>query len=297
MNILITGVSGYLGSQLANNLAYHHTIAGTVRTSSDTGRISDQNCIHLINIDSNDWQTEVNDFSPDVVINTAALYGRKGESLTALLSANVSFPLAILECLSVNRTFAFINCGTSLPAEVSAYALTKYQFAQIARLECACRGVKFINARLEHFFGPNDDDTKFTSYVLNQCIAGNDLNLTEGTQYRDFIYIEDLISAFCVIIENLDSFGNGDDLDIGSGKAILIRDFVSTVHQVTQSRSRLVFGALPVRNNEPMYSCANTERLASLGWRPATNLRDAICAIADSKIRDHHSQSRAKLCP
>ncbi|WP_162007197.1 NAD-dependent epimerase/dehydratase family protein, partial [Yersinia pestis] len=67
-------------------------------------------------------------FSPDVVINTAALYGRKGELLSELVDANIQFPLRILEMLVSTGKGLFFQCGTSLPADVSQYALTKNQF-------------------------------------------------------------------------------------------------------------------------------------------------------------------------
>ncbi|WP_038930635.1 NAD-dependent epimerase/dehydratase family protein, partial [Yersinia pestis] len=50
MKILITGVSGYLGSQLANALMLEHEVVGTVRAGSVCNRITDIGNVNLINV-------------------------------------------------------------------------------------------------------------------------------------------------------------------------------------------------------------------------------------------------------
>ncbi|OKP01938.1 NAD-dependent epimerase/dehydratase family protein [Xenorhabdus eapokensis] len=276
MRILITGISGYLGSQLANTLISEHEVAGTIRKNSSLIRLSCVGSIQFINLDDEKWCDNIQSFSPDIIINTAALYGRKNESLQDIINANITFPITLLECLGKEKTYTFINCGTSLPTEVSAYALTKNQFVDLAKYLTSTGLCKFIDARLEHFFGPFDDITKFTTYVFHQCIHNLPLKLTAGTQLRDFIYIKDLVGAFQVLISNYDKINNGQRLDIGSGSAIPIRTFVETVATITHSNSIIEFGALPVRDNEIMFSCANITLLKRLGWFSNYSLTDGI---------------------
>ncbi|MBM0415977.1 NAD-dependent epimerase/dehydratase family protein [Aeromonas veronii] len=274
MKILITGLSGFLGSQLANALITEYDIAGAIRSSSKLDRINCKSEITFINIEDEKWIEDVNKFNPKVVINTAALYGRKNESLSELIDANIVFPQKIIECMGEDTVF--INCGTSLPSSVSLYAKTKNQFVELAKEYCKSNRIKFVNLRLEHFFGANDDSTKFTSYVIHQCLANRPLNLTEGTQKRDFIYIEDVISALKYIINSLSHLNSFENIDIGSGCAITIRDFVECVASVTASTSIIEFGAVPMRENELMYSCADTHRIKSLGWCLHFPLANAI---------------------
>ena len=64
--------------------------------------------------------------------------------------------------------------------------------------------IKFINARLFHLYGPSDKPTKFVNSII-QSLKNNlpTIDLTSGTQRRDFIYIDDAIEAFLLIILNL----------------------------------------------------------------------------------------------
>ncbi|HDL8467341.1 TPA: NAD(P)-dependent oxidoreductase [Yersinia enterocolitica] len=276
MKILITGISGYLGSQLANALIQEHDVTGTVRSGSVCGRISDVRDINFINVSDSNWLDKIVSLSPDVVINTAALYGRKGELLSELVNANIQFPLRILEALVSTGKCLFLQCGTSLPANVSQYSLTKSQFSILAKEYCSKSSCKFIDLKLEHFFGPFDDLTKFTTYVINSCRNHSDLRLTDGLQRRDFIYIDDLLNAFNILILKSESLRAGEDISIGSGYAVTIKEFVETIAKITNYQGNLLFGAIPTRENELMYSCASLERIQELGWKPLFTLNSAI---------------------
>lgn len=281
MKILITGIGGYLGSQLANALITEHEIAGTVRSGSKLERIDSQDRISFIDVNKSDWAQQVKQFKPDVVINTAALYGRKGELLSDLIIANIVFPQQILEC--IEQDTLFINCGTSLPASVSLYAMTKNQFVDVAKEYCTSHGIQLVNLRLEHFFGATDDPTKFTTYVIHQCLANKPLRLTAGIQQRDFIYIVDLISAFKCLLDSLNQLNRFENIDIGSGSAIKVRDFVELVASVTASSSVIEFGAVPMRDNELMYSCADTHRIEALGWGLKYTLQNAVADMTNKE--------------
>lgn len=274
MRVLITGISGYLGSQLANALNTEHELVGTIRSGSRLDRVKNADKINFIYIDEENWSEKIKSFQPEIVINTMALYGRKDEHLSDLINANVFLPIKILESIETKTTF--INCGTSLPASVSSYAHTKNQFIELAKEYCKQAHIKFVNLRLEHFFGAGDDLTKFTSYVIQQCLVSQPLKLTAGTQERDFIYIEDLISAFKCIIHSLDKLEFFENIDVGSGKAIKIRDFVESTASIIESKSEIIFGAVPMRDNELMHSCADVRRLHALGWKLNYSLHDAI---------------------
>lgn len=154
--------------------------------------------------------------------------------------------------------------------------MTKNQFVDLAKEYCKSHGIKFVNLRLEHFFGANDDPSKFTTYVIEQCVANLPLRLTEGTQERDFIYIEDLITAFKCIINSFPKLDSFEEIEIGSGSAIKIREFVEMVVSVTESKSEIEFGVVVMRESELKYSCANLDRIKKIGWKPRFSLRKAI---------------------
>jgi nucleoside-diphosphate-sugar epimerase len=177
--------------------------------------------------------------------------------------------------MRLNKPVTFINTGTVLDADVSFYALTKQQFSHCGRFlaaQCPCQ-LRFINVLLQHMYGSGDSQTKFTTRVLRACYRNEfSLELTSGEQKRDFIYIDDVVSAYSTLIEQRAKFSNIEDIEVGSGTASTIREFVDIVHNATASRTLLRFGALPYRRNEPMFLQADISKIKALGWHPEFDL-------------------------
>lgn len=270
MIIFVSGASGYLGSHLVKALSNEHRVFSLIRRSSSRKRVNDVDIIYVDELD--------NAFAlhrPDVIINTAALYGRKGESLSALVNANIDFPTQLLALADKYKSKAFIHTGTSLPDDISPYALTKNSFVKLAKFKKES-SLKFINVALEHFYGPGDDSSKFTSYIINACLAGDKLALTEGFQQRDFIYIDDVIGAYKILVENVNKLDSFETVPVGSGVAPTVRELVEMIHACCHSTSTLEFGAVAMRQNELMYSCADTARIKKLGWKSSYSLNDGL---------------------
>src|SRR5207344_1577562 len=102
----------------------------------------------------------------DAVVHTATSYGRKGEKAVAVLEANTAFPLRLMESGISFGVKTFFNTDTSLNKYMNFYALSKKQFADWGRLLAGQKKIRFINIELEHFYGPGDDDSKFTASVI-----------------------------------------------------------------------------------------------------------------------------------
>lgn len=277
MKILVTGANGYLGSNLISHFANKHTTVGVVRTMKEA-----VDAKHYISTTDSQWIDKIVRFSPDIIINTVACYGRNSENLSELLESNIVFPTKILESLPPLNSL-FINCGTSLPAQVSAYAFSKQKFPEIAKFAMEGRGNKFLELKLEHFFGAFDSNSKFTSMVIRKCLKNEKIKTTTGVQKRDFLYLEDLLSAFDCILNNINTFPQFHSIEIGSGEAISIREYIETVHFITGSKSDIEFGAVAQRQNELMYSCADTSTLENLGWSRKYSLVEAISEIIDKE--------------
>ena len=103
------------------------------------------------------------------------------------------------------------------------------------------------------------------------------LDLTRGEQVRDFIYIDDVVSALLLTVQNSASAPRAFyEFGLGSGVGVRVRDLVETIHQLTGSSSTLNFGALPYRANEIMLSVADTRYLHDLGWSPQVALAEGL---------------------
>lgn len=283
MKILLTGASGFLGSALALHLlSAGHQVALLLRPTSRLDRLRGLDAAFDIGRCAADIELDafVNRVQPDAVIHTACAYGRQGESMLQLADANLRLGLAILQVLQrTGRPVTFINTGTVLAPEVSIYALTKHQFAQWGRFVAAQSSgqMRFINVLLQHMYGPGDDPSKFTTHVLHACHRNEPLlKLTAGEQTRDFIYIDDVVSAYSTLLDPRTLLEPVLDIEVGSGVAPTIREFVGTVHRLTASRTELLFGALPYRANEAMHCQADVAHMNKLGWKPMFDLEAGL---------------------
>ena len=233
--------------------------------------------------------TFVRKVQPEIVVHTACAYGRRGETSLQLFDANLRFGLVILQALQqAAQPVSFINTGSALAPEVSPYALSKHQFAQWGRM-LATQSVgqlRFINVLLQHMYGPGDDASKFTTQVLHTCHRNDPvLKLTTGGQARDFIYIDDVVSAYDTLLTQRHQQDAVLDVEVGSGVAPTIRQFVEAAHRLTASRTELLFGALPYRPNEAMHCLANLELMTQLGWAPAFDLNAGLAKTIELEFK------------
>ncbi|EDX5615544.1 CDP-paratose synthase [Salmonella enterica subsp. enterica serovar Javiana] len=277
MKILIMGAFGFLGSRLTSYFESRHTVIGLARKRNNEATIN-----NIIYTTENNWIEKIVEFKPNIIINTIACYGRHNEPATALIESNILMPIRVLESIS-SLDAVFINCGTSLPPNTSLYAYTKQKANELAAaiIDKVCG--KYIELKLEHFYGAFDGDDKFTSMVIRRCLSNQPVKLTSGLQQRDFLYIKDLLIAFDCIISNVNNFPKFHSIEVGSGKAISIREYVETVKNITKSNSIIEFGVVKERANELMYSCADIAELEKIGWKREFSLVDALTEIIEEE--------------
>jgi nucleoside-diphosphate-sugar epimerase len=283
VKILLTGASGFLGSALALHWCNAgHQVALLLRPTSKLDPLCGLEASFDIGRCTTDDEVAafVKQVQPEVVVHTACAYGRQGETSLQLFDANLRLGLVILQALQhAAQPVSFINTGSALAPEVSPYALSKNQFAQWGRMLAAQSGgqLRFINVLLQHMYGPGDDASKFTTHVLHTCHRNDPvLKLTAGEQARDFIYIDDVVSAYDTLLTQRHQLDTVQDIEVGFGAAPSIRQFVETAHRLTASRTELLFGALPYRANEAMHCIANVARMTQLGWAPAFDLNAGL---------------------
>lgn len=284
MRILVTGATGFLGSRLTR--AFVNSGVDVVvlkRQASQLDRLSDLvGRLEFHTISNEGIAAAFCDTKRcDAVIHAATCYGRGSESWSDLNEANVSFPLRLLEKSLEHEVGIFLNIDTALEANVSAYALSKRQFVDWGWMAAMNNdSFRFINARLEHIYGPGDDRGKFVTALIHQCLANTkQIPLTEGMQKRDFIHVDDVVSGVTHLLQAAHkgqiSVGPSE-FDIGSECTITIRAFAELVHKLCDSHASLAFGVVPYRTNECMESVPNTQPLKSLGWTSRIALEEGL---------------------
>jgi nucleoside-diphosphate-sugar epimerase len=283
LKILITGASGNLGGRI---LPVIHDLGNKcgilLRPNSEIkGKNSTLKNLSILRSSS---EVEISNFirifDPDVIIHAACNYGLSGEGIIEISRTNINLGLSIINSLNFqDSSKTFVNINTALPSEVSAYAKSKHQFSFLCQefAERSSGKFKFINLITQTIYGGNPFHSGFISRIINECLnATGDLKLTPGHQKRDFIHVDDVAGAIKTIILNIKNNKLEDQYDLGSGESRSIREVVTLIHSLSNSKVNLLFGALPYRENEPMDLFADISKLGILGWVPTMNFEEEI---------------------
>jgi CDP-paratose synthetase len=274
----LTGVTGFLGSNLARKLlSKGAAVVALKRAGSYPFRTFDIASqikwveIETVNLEDFFRKTKIN-----CLIHCATEYGRKVNDPIKIIEANLVLPLKLLHFAEKFQVGSFINMDTSLPKNTDNYSLSKKQFTDW--LMTYSKSLVVVNLKLQNFYGYGDDNSKFVASVISQLLENVPrISLTKGEQKRDFIYIDDVVDAI-IAIESSINFGCGyRQFEIGSGESTTIRDFVILAKKLTgNDATHLDFGAIPYRPSEPMDIHADTKNLEAIGWRARYSLREGL---------------------
>jgi len=281
--ILVTGINGFLGSQLAKTLAAEFNIVGLEHSVANLHRLQGYN---FTVYDAQKKLEEIfEQHSIDTVIHAATLYKRQQEPAGPVLRTNVLLPVELYELANKHGVTNFVNIDSFFNNPqfnykyLVDYTLSKKQvneWLQVLLDKC-----NVINMKLYHMYGENDAPDKFIPAIASRILKGEqEIALTSGEQVRDFIYVKDVVDAFGVVVKHFTTPNQGySEFEVGTGVATTLRQLVEVVKKVSGSASALNFGALPMRENEIMYAVANNTALAGLGWHANHTLEQGLTEV------------------
>jgi len=167
---------------------------------------------------------------------------------------------------------------TLAPAPASPYGIHKLASEHHLRCAALIDHVPTTSLRFFNVYGPRQVPTSpyagVISIFLARALAGEPLALFgAGAATRDFVYVKDLVAALALALSH--SPGQGEVLNVGTGRATSVRELAETAVSVTRSTSALIDA--PARPGEVLHSRAAVDRIASaLGWRATTSLSDGL---------------------
>ena len=124
--------------------------------------------------------------------------------------------------------------------------------------------------RLYLVYGPNQDENRVVPITIKNAMRDNNFDCSSGLQFRDFLYIDDLIEAILKILKNKKS--TGEIFNIGSGKPIKVKSLILKI-----CNGKPKFGIIKFRKDEikMLYpSIKKAKRI--LGWKPLVNINLGI---------------------
>jgi dTDP-glucose 4,6-dehydratase len=136
------------------------------------------------------------------------------------------------------------------------------------------QGVDTAIARIFNSFGPRmrPNDGRAIPTFLSQALADRPLTVFgDGSQTRSFCYVDDLIAGLVALAES----GVHEPVNIGNPDEMTLLEMAKMVIELTESRSDILFEALPV--DDPKVRQPDITRARDLlGWEPRVDIRDGL---------------------
>lgn len=279
MNVLILGGNGYLGSKITRRLIEDgHSAVCTKRAASNLSRLEDiKDKIIWIPASMDGVESAMQYMTFDYVLNMACNYGRSNVLYNDIIDANIEFPLKVLNTVADYGIKKYLTIGTGLPDELDMYSFSKKMFSEFGRFYADKHEITFNTLLLEMFYGMDEPQNRFFPSVISKMLAGDDVEITAGTQRRDIICSEDIVKAVMMVVES--DLKGYHEVPVGTGESPTIGEIVDYIWELTGKKSEVHKGAIPMRKDEP--DCvADTTVLKSLGeWNPKPWKEGLFCMI------------------
>ncbi len=292
---LVTGAAGFVGANLVRHLlANGHKVHIICRPESNFWRLADiKDDLQTNNVSLSDSEAlpgYIKTIKPDWIFHLAAhgAYSWQND-IENIMSTNVIGTANLLNACVKTNCEAFIAAGSSSeygykdhpPAEDervdpnSEYAIAKAASTHFCKLYAQKYGVPTAVLRLYSVYGPYEDKDRLIPTIITNGLKGKFPPLVDPEIARDFIYIEDTISAF--IAAATKEIKPGSVYNVGTGKQTTLRDVVSTAREIFEIQQEPQWGSMPNRKWDTSVWIANNEKLKrELSWQPKYSFKDGM---------------------
>jgi nucleoside-diphosphate-sugar epimerase len=285
---LVTGATGYIGSNLAKRLvAEGWDVHVIVRPNSKVSALLEIRS--SITVHEHDGSTRgmidlIGKAKPFMVFHLASLFlaHHRPEDIDTLLSSNLLFSTQLAEAMATNQVKYVINTGTSWQHykdakynPVNLYAATKQAFEDILAYYIDAHKLKVITLALFDTYGPQDPRPKLIPLLWQMVKTQEPLAMSPGDQLIDLVYISDVVDAYMLAADLLPSQSKVNiSYGVSSDGKVTLRQLVSILENVAGSQLQIRWGARPYRMREIMHPWDNFEKLP--GWTSKVPLVEGI---------------------
>ncbi len=170
----------------------------------------------------------------------------------------------------------------------SVYGIGKQVQGQLVHLICKNIGVESVSFRYQNVYGPGQSLTNPYTGILSifstRIKSHKGINIFEdGKETRDFVYIDDVVDVYMLMLEKSKTFQAFSEFDVGTGEQIELKEFILKIYKeiskIKPITTKLNFGAKPYREGEFMEIEEDVKPLFDLGWKPKVSIEDGIKKI------------------
>jgi len=287
---MVTGASGFVGAAAVRALLDQgDEVIAILQPGMSAARL-DGLPISRMPLDLDDGASiegAVGDSRPDTILH-AAWYANPQDYLTSPMAlSSLHATTTLFRAAARYQCRRFVGIGTCLEygssnhprSESDAcepktlYAASKLSAWLICRALAAQSGISAAWARLFYLYGPDENAGRVLPALVAALRAGQTFPMTEGTQVRDYLHVDDVGRALALLCRH-----NAEGVvNVASGQPTALRDFAMTVGTILGAASQIRLGKIPMRRDEEMFVVASIGRLRGLGFEPKhVPLRDGL---------------------
>ncbi|MDD2772913.1 MAG: NAD-dependent epimerase/dehydratase family protein [Elusimicrobiales bacterium] len=298
--ILVVGASGFIGAKLFHSI---RNVRGDVfacsRFPQHGWRLQSAPKSSLVSMDVTDADSVKRTLSmlrPRTVFNLSS-YGAYARQNNAELihATNYTGTFHLIKTLSETGCDAFVQAGSSSeyglnckgPGETgelvpnSDYAVSKAGAGYLLKYYGKIHQFPGVNLRLYSIYGPWEESDRLITTLLNNCIDGRLPNFVAKSISRDFVYIDDCITAFVKTALGPCVTAPGISINIATGVRTTIEEVAGISKEMFGIKEEPHFGSMPNRKWD-VCDWYGDNKLAKelLGWAPKTAFRDGLLLTA-----------------
>lgn len=294
MNILITGANGFLADSI---ISYYRGKENVKVTGITRHKMKSEKNIYYVEADVleiEQLESILKKDKYDVVIHMAAItaheeiINNKYESLNLNIAGTQNL-LRVFNKYCSDALFIFTSSGKvygdtdELPISEKAVTrpmnvLGKSKLITEKIVEFyAEKKNKYLITRIFQIYGRNQKENFIVPTIVKQLCEGNRLNLGNLSDERDYLYIEDFVSALVSCINSKSEMENFQIVNIGSGKPVSVHKLIECFENIL-SRSFYVTSKMEKyrKDEKRIEYCDNTKLRDLTGWDQKYSLEEGI---------------------
>jgi UDP-glucose 4-epimerase len=301
MNVLVTGVAGFIGSHLAERLIKEgHKVIGVdcftdyyprEIKESNIKKMRGDSAFEFHDADILEINLENVLGSVDVIFHQAAQAGVRaswGANFKIYTENNVRATQRLLEASKSARLKKFIFASSSSiygdaesyptdeqmkPMPISPYGVTKLAAEHLCYLYYKNYGVPTISLRYFTVYGPRQrPDMAFHKFI--KAVHNNEeiLVFGDGEQTRDFTYIDDIIDAN---VATMTAQAVGEVFNIGGGSRITVNETIDIIERVCEKKARKKY--IEKQRGDVIHTAADISKAKeAFGYEPKFDVEKGI---------------------
>lgn len=232
---------------------------------------------------------------PDVVVNCVSTNQRSGDdSARAYVDGNVTALAVTLDACVRSGVQGAITFGSGFEYKPEArplserdaigpttiYGATKVAASVIARHFREAGGIEVNVARPFSLYGPRERLSRFVPYVVTSALAGRPIEMSSGSQRRDYLYVDDLADGIVRLAEAPAPLPEAVNFS-GPAEHSLLDVAVAAV-EIVGSNVKIVRNSRPGNpGDRPVFVGDSSLARNLLEWQPTHDLRAGLAKTVD----------------